>query len=135
MRWLRLGSEAGAQQVERVDGVAGIGVRLLLDDMPALADAERRRSHPQPPRQVQAAPDLADGGVDDLEVGGVAEPGAEDAAHRVGSFPIHRTWRQHGPELHGRCQGGCHALVVAVGECFSPDRPAGHRLAVPLSCG
>src|SRR5439155_20434498 len=79
-----LGSEAGAQQVERVDGVAGIGVRLLLDDMPPVADAERRRSHPQPPRQVQAAADPADGGVDDLEVGGVAEPGAEDAAHRVG---------------------------------------------------
>ena len=35
------GMEAGAQQIERVDGVSRVGVGLLFDDVPARADVER----------------------------------------------------------------------------------------------
>ena len=45
--------------------VRGVGVDLLLDEEPAAA--EPLGSQPQPPAQVQASADLADGGVDQLE--------------------------------------------------------------------
>src|SRR5205814_1769796 len=69
-----LGAESRAQEIQRVDLVRCVGVGLLFDDVPAVADAERCRSHPQSPGKVKPATDLADLGVDHLEVLGGAEP-------------------------------------------------------------
>ena len=51
------GMESGTQQVERRNGVAGVGIGLLFDDVPPVADAERRRSDAEPPRQMQPPAD------------------------------------------------------------------------------
>ena len=79
---------AGAEQVEPGDAAAvvGVGVGLLLDGEPA--GAEPLRLQPQPPVQVQAAPDLADRGLDELEILGVAEPARELVGDRLGAGPL-----------------------------------------------
>lgn len=127
-------AEARAQQVEGVDDIAGVGVGLLLNDVPAVADVERRRAHPQPPRKMQAPADLADGRVDELEFVGVPEPGAKHAADRLGPLPIHRSGGQHGPEPHARSQGCRHLLEVTVGERLKEDTPTDQRATVCGSC-
>jgi hypothetical protein len=83
-----LGTVTGAEQVEPGDAitVAGVGVELLLNGEPA--GTQPFRPEPEPPVQVQAAPDLADGGIDDLEVPGVAEPACELGGDRLGTGPL-----------------------------------------------
>jgi hypothetical protein len=44
-----LRAEAGAQQVERLDPRTSVGVGLLLDNVPAVTDPERRGPHAQSP--------------------------------------------------------------------------------------
>ena len=68
--------------------LVGVGVGLLLDGEPA--STEPLRPQPQPPVQVQAAADLADGGLDQLEILGVAEPAREPVCDRLGTGPLHQ---------------------------------------------
>jgi hypothetical protein len=81
------GVEARAQQIERLDGVARVGVGLLLDHVPPVSDAERRGADPEPPRQVEPPADLTDGGVDELEL--PALPNQELKAPVTSSGPDH----------------------------------------------
>lgn len=122
------GAEARAQQVERVDGLGGVGKGVLFDDMPPVADPERRGPHPQPPRKMQSPADLADGGVEDLEVLSVTEPGRERSRDRVGAVPVRGPRREHRPEPDVAAERGRQLLVVAGGERLQEhpsDRPAG----------
>ena len=66
--------EPGAKEVKGLNGLGRVCVGLLLDDVPAVADPERRRSHSQPPRQMEPAAYLANGGVDKFEALCVTEP-------------------------------------------------------------
>src|SRR5579863_2679643 len=79
---------AGAQQVQPRDAAAltGIGVDLLLHDEPA--GAKSLRPQPQPPLQVQPATDLADDGLDKVEVLCVAEPACEPAGDHLCARPL-----------------------------------------------
>ncbi|MDX6411709.1 MAG: hypothetical protein QOE91_1225 [Gaiellaceae bacterium] len=125
--------EAGAQQVERLDRVARVGVGLLLDDVPTISDVEGRRAYSQSPRQMQPSANFADRGIDQLELLCIAEPRAEYAAYGVGALPVHRARRQHRPELHIRRERGGERREVAVRERFEKHpsyRPAGHRLRI-----
>jgi len=83
-----LGPVTRAEHVEPGDApaVAGVGVGLLFDGEPA--GAEPLRPQPQPPAQVQAATDLAHGGLDELEGPGVAEPPRERLGNRLGAGPL-----------------------------------------------
>ena len=83
-----LGPVAGAEQIEPDDApaVGGVGVDLLFDGEPAAA--EPFRPQPEPPVQVQTAANLADGGLDELEILGVAEPAREPASDRLGPGPF-----------------------------------------------
>src|SRR5580700_9175945 len=93
-----LGPVAGAEQVEPGDApaVVGVGVDLLFDGEPA--GAEPFRPQPEPPVQVQAAANLADGGLDELEVVGVAEPARELASDHLGPGPFPQAPGQQGAE-------------------------------------
>jgi len=95
---LALGQVPRAEQVEPGDApaVVGVGVGLLLDGEPAAA--EPLRPEPQPPAQVQAGTDLADGDLDELEVLGVAEPALEPVCDRVGAGPLPQASGQQGTE-------------------------------------
>ena len=77
-----LGSVTGAQQGQATDPArgAGVGVHLLLDDEPPAA--EPLGTQAQTPAELEASADLADGGVDELVVVGVAEPALELTADR-----------------------------------------------------
>jgi hypothetical protein len=79
-----LGLEAGAQEVQHLDGLRAVGVDLLLDDVPSVADAERRGPHAQAPGKVEPATDFSDGGVNELEVVRPAEPRAESLGNCFG---------------------------------------------------
>ncbi len=68
------GVEAGAQEVKCLDRVGGVGVPVLFDDVPTLADAEWRGAHADAPREVESSSDLAHGGVHEFEVVGLSEP-------------------------------------------------------------
>jgi len=83
-----LATVARAEQVQPGDAtaVAGAGVGLLLDGEPA--GAEPLRPEPEPPAQAQAAANLASGGLDQLEVLGVAEPARELGGDRLGAVPL-----------------------------------------------
>ena len=48
--------------------------------------------------QVQAATDLADGGLEELEILGVAEPALEPVCDRVGAGPLPQARRQQGAQ-------------------------------------
>ena len=103
--------------------------------MPAVADAEGRGPDAQAPRKVEPAANLSDGGVDELEVVGLAEPRAERVGDCFGSLQVHRTGRQHRPEVNCRAQRGGHPGVIAVGEGLEEDaaeRPACDRVGVLL---
>src|SRR4051812_21265968 len=65
--------EAGAQQVDRLDPISDLQVRLLLDDVEAVV-AAWDGPEAESPRDVHASADLANGAVEDLEVLGTAEP-------------------------------------------------------------
>ena len=93
-----LGTVAGADQVEpgKPAVLAGIGVGLLFDGEPA--GAEPLGPQPQPPAQLQAAADIAEGGLDELEVLGVAEPARELAGDRLAAGPLPQALRQQGAE-------------------------------------
>jgi hypothetical protein len=69
-----VGMEARAQQVECLDRVGRVGVPVLFDDVPVLADAEWCGAHADAPREVEPSADLAHGAVYELEVVGAAEP-------------------------------------------------------------
>ena len=56
-------------------GVAGVGVAVLLDDEPLVAEALGPQA--QPPAELEPAADLTDGGVDHLVLVDVAEPALE----------------------------------------------------------
>ena len=113
-----LGIEAGADQVERVDGDRGVGIGVLFDDVPTLADAERRWADPDAPGPVEPSTYIAHGGIDELELVHVPEPGPECGRHGVGCLEILRAGWQQRPEADVGCQGDRHARVVAVGECL-----------------
>jgi hypothetical protein len=68
--------------------VGGVGKCVLLDEVPTLADAERCWTDSDPPRQLETTRYLADGGVDDLELISIAEPGAEDVRNFVPTVPL-----------------------------------------------
>src|SRR5690348_14535530 len=94
----RLRMEPGAQDVQGLDGLRGVDVGLLFDDVPTVADVEGGGPKAQAPREMEPASHLTDGGVDELELVGLAEPRAEGVGHRCRSLPLHGTRRQHGPE-------------------------------------
>ncbi len=75
--------EAGAQEVECLHRVCGVGVRVLFDDVPALPDAEWCGAQADAPRKVESSTDLAHGGVDEFVVRGVSEPRPEGLHDRV----------------------------------------------------
>ena len=89
---------ARAEEVQPGDApaVGGVGVGLLLDGEPA--GAEPLCPQPEPPVQVQAATDLADGGLDELEVLGVAEPASELVGDHLGAGPLPQASGQQGTE-------------------------------------
>ena len=76
--------------------LAGISVGLLFDGEPA--GAEPLGPQPQPPAQLQAAADIAEGGLDELEVLGVAEPARELAGDRFAAGPFPQAPRHQGAE-------------------------------------
>src|SRR5579859_984934 len=136
-----LGPVARAEQVEPGDTpvLAGVGVGLLLNGEPARA--EPLRPEPEPPAQVQAATDLADGGLDDLEVPGVAEPLREPACDFFGTGPLPEAPGQQRPEPDvggdrvaepGEVLSG-QALEEQPGECELRHRSS--RAAVRRCCG
>ena len=69
-----LGVEAGAQEVQCLDRVGGVGVPVLFDDVPALADAEWRRAHADALGEVEASADLAHGCVYEFVFVSAPEP-------------------------------------------------------------
>ena len=69
-----VGVEAGAQEVQCLDRIRGVGVPVLFDDEPPLPDAEWRGAHADAPREVESSSDLAHGGVHEFEVVGLSEP-------------------------------------------------------------
>lgn len=89
---------ARAEQVQPGDAPAavGVGVGLLLDGEPA--GTQPIGLEPEPPAQVQAASDLADGSLEELEVLGAAEPCRERAGRRLGASPLPEPARQQRPE-------------------------------------
>src|SRR5580704_3852417 len=110
-----------AEQVEPGDAAAvgGVGVGLLLDDEPA--GAEPLRPEPEPPVQVQATTDLADGGLDELEILGVAEPALEPVCDRAGAGPLPQARRQQGAQA-----GISGERAAELGEVLSGDAPDEH---------
>ena len=126
-----LGTVARADQVEPGEPavLAGIGVGLLFDGEPA--GAEPLGPQPQPPAQLQAAADLAEGGLDELEVLGVAEPARELAGDRFAAGPLPQARRQQraepgvggeraaelGEVLIGQALEGTPAAVAAAPWC------------------
>src|SRR5689334_15884495 len=93
-----LGPVARTEQVEPGDAavLVGVGVGLLLDGEPAAA--EPLCPEPQPPVQVQAAPDVACGRLDELEILGIAEPAREPVCDRLGTGPLPEARRQQGAQ-------------------------------------
>lgn len=67
-------------------GRVGIRIGLLFDDEPMVTEAFGLE--PYPPAQMQPGPDLADDGVDQLELVRVAEPAHEGGFHFACSIPL-----------------------------------------------
>jgi hypothetical protein len=65
--------EPGAQKVAGLDALAGLQVRLLLDNVPGVI-SPRGGAKAEPARDMDAAADLADRTIDKFELFGPAEP-------------------------------------------------------------
>src|SRR5947208_17078176 len=91
---VRLGSEkafraeAGTEQGDPRDAPVrgGVGVDLLFDDEPAVA--ETRGPAPHPPAQPQPSPDLAAAPLYDFELDGLAEPPVAPSSARLRPGPV-----------------------------------------------
>jgi hypothetical protein len=122
-----LGPVARAKQIEPGDVAAlvGVGVGLLLDGEPARTEAFRLE--PEPPVQVQAATDLADGGFDELESLGVAEPAREPVRDRLGTGPFPQSRRQQRAHTGITGKRVAELSKVLSGEALD-ERPGDGRL-------
>ncbi len=90
--------------------------------------------------QVQAAPDLTDGGLDELEILGVAEPPREPVCDHLGTGPLPQARRQQGTQA-----GASGKRVAEPGEVLSgqalKERPSQGELRndagrpVVMGCG
>src|SRR5580704_4953447 len=89
------GTEHDGEREEAAQGLEGDfglepgqgGAEAVMD---AVAEAEVR--------PVVAAPHLADRGLEELEILGVAEPAREPVGDRLGAGPLHRARGQQGAE-------------------------------------
>src|SRR5207248_4835274 len=119
---VRLGSErafraeAGTEQGEPRDAPVrgGVGVDLLFDDEPAVA--ETPGPDPHPPAQLQPWPDLADDRLYDFEVDGVAEPPVEGRADLVRPGPVLEAAGYQGGQLGVLVQSGREPGEVPLGQ-------------------
>src|SRR5580700_1209574 len=108
-----LGPVARAEQVKPGDpaAVVGVGVGLLLDGEPA--GAEPLGPEPEPLVQMQAAADLADSGLDELE--------------RLGTVPLPQARRQQGAQAGISGERAAEPGEVLSGEALE-ERPGEGRL-------
>ena len=72
--------------------------------------------------QAQAATDLADGGLEELEVLGVAEPAREHTGDRLGTDPLPQARRQQGAQVGTSGERAAELREVLSGEAFQ-ERP------------
>src|SRR5688500_626962 len=75
---------------------------------------------------MEASADLAYGRIDELELRGGPEPGAEGTGDRVAPFPLGGLGRQQRPHPHGRSERAGEAAEVPGREALqedAPDRP------------
>src|ERR1051326_3093264 len=117
-----LGLVARAEQVEPgyAAALVGIGIDLLLDGEPATAEA--LRPQPQPPVQVHAALDLADGGLGEREILGIPEPACEPARDRLGAVPFSQARRQQGTQARTSGERATESGEVLSGEALDERR-------------
>src|SRR5260370_41233380 len=92
-----VGLKPGAEQVDGVDALARSQIGLLLDDVPCVI-TPGGGTQAQPPRNMDATTDVADGAVSDLELLGAAEPASEVLDNLLGTLALRQAaWKQRPP--------------------------------------